>query len=882
MIAAKRFKTYIIFIMSFLIIEIAYSQCIIDSSPVWEKYWESCIPSANPNSARGQSIWIMYDFTTPHAIKSSHIWNSNQFGQSSKGVKEIVIDISKNGESWQSIGTFTIPKATEQNNYIGAPGPDFGGIFIKKILVTVLSTYDNSGCAVIGEFRFDIDKNACHDELDECGVCGGKGKQMWYIDRDGDGLGTDEYFTLSCTKPVGYVDNKLDPCDNGGISWQDINSLFVSNNCFQCHANGIELGGLDLSNYEAFSQGGNICGENILTGTTLVDIITVSEYAGCGVSLPSPSMNERVGGSFNQEELQLLQDWIDGGALESCECITGDKDSDNDGVCDAMDLCPGNDDNLIGTPCNDGDACTVADVITVHCICQGVIQQDSDNDGVCDNMDAAPHNPCTSDGIVDGFEPDSWISTPSADCDSDGVSISDGDMNDFDSCIDEHGFKSTSACLCGSDALYNGGTISFADTGIEFSQEVNGLPDGINSGFFFGSDIIRMSYPYVSIKDSICVAVGFNHPDGVVNIQIQGIEYRFQNRTRDSTFTPQLYCILSPTSGPQTIQIKDDGSGSIKMDGSYYTYCPCSKGDPEYSSPNCLCEHVIQNPGIYKDNIGVGGVPSLADGFPDGLFTGNIRFLDTLSLSFTDLSIGNKICISNAFSDSNGIMEVIHGDNTYLSKNAISDSDTQEFCFIIKNTSNQIKITDSGPGVVTVDGSYSESCPTCLPSQNDSDNDGVCNFNDHCPFSASDDSDHDGVCDNLDKCIGYNDAVDTDSDGIPDGCDLCQGFDDTIDNDQDGVPDGCDKCPNYNDNIDSDLDSIPDKCDPSPCPNIIEETDFRNIVLNNRANQVIRTNGSIKSGEQIFYRANHFIELMNDFSVESGATFNVRIKTCSE
>ena len=36
-------------------------------------------------------------------------------------------------------------------------------------------------------------------------------------------------------------------------------------------------------------------------------------------------------------------------------------DSDNDGVCDPMDVCAGFDDTFIGTPCDDGDACTVFD-----------------------------------------------------------------------------------------------------------------------------------------------------------------------------------------------------------------------------------------------------------------------------------------------------------------------------------------------------------------------------------------------------------------------------------------------------------------------------------------------------------------------------------------
>ncbi|MEZ5023839.1 MAG: hypothetical protein R2728_11375 [Chitinophagales bacterium] len=41
------------------------------------------------------------------------------------------------------------------------------------------------------------------------------------------------------------------------------------------------------------------------------------------------------------------------------------QDADSDGVCDANDQCPGTNDALIGTNCDDGNACTtVNDIYT--------------------------------------------------------------------------------------------------------------------------------------------------------------------------------------------------------------------------------------------------------------------------------------------------------------------------------------------------------------------------------------------------------------------------------------------------------------------------------------------------------------------------------------
>jgi hypothetical protein len=58
-------------------------------------------------------------------------------------------------------------------------------------------------------------------------------------------------------------------------------------------------------------------------------------------------------------------------------------DSDNDGVCDGDDQCPGMDDALIGTPCDDGDDCTENDVFGADCNCAGTLI-DANNNDICD------------------------------------------------------------------------------------------------------------------------------------------------------------------------------------------------------------------------------------------------------------------------------------------------------------------------------------------------------------------------------------------------------------------------------------------------------------------------------------------------------------------
>ena len=90
------------------------------------------------------------------------------------------------------------------------------------------------------------------------------------------------------------------------------------------------------------------------------------------------------------------------------------NDTDADGTCNYFDLCPGGPEP--GTPCDDGSACTINDVIQSDCGCDGTpvdpddgdpctldscdpvsgvsnIFQDADNDGTCDFFDGCPNDP---------------------------------------------------------------------------------------------------------------------------------------------------------------------------------------------------------------------------------------------------------------------------------------------------------------------------------------------------------------------------------------------------------------------------------------------------------------------------------------------------------
>lgn len=98
--------------------------------------------------------------------------------------------------------------------------------------------------------------------------------------------------------------------------------------------------------------------------------------------------NDLIGQSCDDNDPCTINDIYD----SNCNCVgtfTG-NDSDMDGICDVYDTCSGFDDNLdedgdsipngcdpcndlvIGQPCDDGNPCTILDVVTEGCSCSGI------------------------------------------------------------------------------------------------------------------------------------------------------------------------------------------------------------------------------------------------------------------------------------------------------------------------------------------------------------------------------------------------------------------------------------------------------------------------------------------------------------------------------
>ena len=571
-----------------------------DSDNNWNNSWISCNQTSNPNSTRPNSHWILYEFDEPQAIDASHIWNANRNGESDMGIKEAIIDYSTDGQNWTSLGSFSFPRANESNNYEGFDGPDFGGIFISKILITVTETHGNTTCASLAEMQFNINPDACYGELDACGVCNGEGQTTWYADKDGDGLGDSASTTQSCDQPIGFVANSNDDCDTGVIGWNVVGTIFSENGCTGCH-NENSASGLNLLTYETTISGGRKCGTDILSGTTLVDIITTDSWTGCSEPFIGPSMNARVGGQIDANELALIQKWVSDGTPEDCNCPGGSPDGDNDGVCDEIDNCPNLDNSLIGTPCDDNSDCTINDVWQENCNCTGTLI-DRDGDGICDTEDVEPDNPCTADGVIDGVEPAGWIAHPDNDCDVDGISVASGDLDDFSACVDREGMLNTAVCNCGDTVVDEGGIfISSSGLNNNDARRAEGLPDGVfTPNIHNNSDTITLQFPFMEAGEEICITAGFSVSAGRMRLFLNNRLMTINNATGGVNYAPQEFCFPTFDAGIQTLVITDEGPGNIRVDGSRYLSCPCSDdNDNDIKNVTCLAN----TPGVGWEQV---------------------------------------------------------------------------------------------------------------------------------------------------------------------------------------------------------------------------------------------------------------------------------------
>ncbi|MEP6646868.1 MAG: T9SS type A sorting domain-containing protein [Saprospiraceae bacterium] len=116
--------------------------------------WISCEPAQSPNPDRPVSHFIMYDFGKTFKLGQMEIWNSNDPAHLDRGMRDVAIDYSIDGVTWQTAGDFTFQQASGLSTYEGGPGPDLGGVEGRYLLITAINNYGGD-CYGLSEFRID-------------------------------------------------------------------------------------------------------------------------------------------------------------------------------------------------------------------------------------------------------------------------------------------------------------------------------------------------------------------------------------------------------------------------------------------------------------------------------------------------------------------------------------------------------------------------------------------------------------------------------------------------------------------------------------------------------------------------------------------------------
>ncbi len=124
-------------------------------STSWKDAWISCQETESPNIKRDPGHWIMYDFGAQYALQESTIWNFNVPDTTNRGVNDIVVDYSSDGETWIEVMEFSVPEAPGSAFYQGVAGPDFEGIVARYVLVSILNTHGDASCAALSEIRIN-------------------------------------------------------------------------------------------------------------------------------------------------------------------------------------------------------------------------------------------------------------------------------------------------------------------------------------------------------------------------------------------------------------------------------------------------------------------------------------------------------------------------------------------------------------------------------------------------------------------------------------------------------------------------------------------------------------------------------------------------------
>ncbi len=79
--------------------------------------------------------WIVYNFDAEYAIGRMSVWNFNQLGGTTRGLRNVDVYYSQNGTAWEKLGDYVLPEAAGAENYPYNYQIDFNGVNASAVAI---------------------------------------------------------------------------------------------------------------------------------------------------------------------------------------------------------------------------------------------------------------------------------------------------------------------------------------------------------------------------------------------------------------------------------------------------------------------------------------------------------------------------------------------------------------------------------------------------------------------------------------------------------------------------------------------------------------------------------------------------------------------------
>lgn len=453
-----------------------------------------------------------------------------------------------------------------------------------------------------------------------------------------------------------------------------------------------------------------------------------------------PCDNNTTGTACDDGDPCTINDMYDA----DCNCVGTfmGGDADADGVCDAQDQCPGFDDNLdidgdgtpddcdscndltVGQPCDDGNSCTILDVVLPGCGCGGIpiyLELSHNIDTIKCNGDLASID-ITPEHMVGGV----YYKWSTGAFSEDLSDLSPGTYSvtatDWRNCAVVESFEITDTApinlnftVMGSDST--NGSIDLTVTGgaapytylWEDSTTTQDLTGLVSDRF------------YVTVTDSLaCSVTGFvDVPiDTMCNDTLLQYEYGVANNLQNVNYD------FGPAMDGYIRLANNDNHSSVTH---YYDF-------PEYGNYEFNIRHAEKQRNrtvnIYLDGVKIHTALFLPLTGSDSVFHHTTFTIDSIPPGVhAIMTERNGTSNNNSRLDYLAVCKTQSHPCSDLTGNACDDGDPCSINDVLDANCN------------------------CAGTYMDTDND--------------------GVCDNDDICPGFDDSRDSDGDGTPDGCDNC-------------------------------------------------------------------------------------------------------------